>query len=619
MRWLTFALAIFLLCAALPAQVSPSQDIGSRSWHSIVTSPYVPKEAPPIDLANSPRLEQLLRAGNIYLSLRDAIALALENNLDIQLQRYSRPIAEAQLKRAKAGGSVSGATGSIQNSTMSALSMITGGAGLAGSGMSIGGTSSASGTGSLDPVFYASGQWGHQSSPQVNSFVAGGTSIAYQNRQFSTGVRKAFLTGTSFDYGWDNNWLRTNSSLVDFNPSATAAMRLTISQHLLQGFGLAVNSRNIKIASNNVRAADQVFRQQVIQTVSGVIEAYWRLVSLNEAVKVREQALALAQKLYDDNKKQVELGTMARYELVLAEAEVAANEEALVQAQTPLTEQETALKNVLSRTGIASPALADAHIIAVDRITVPEQEQPVPLQDLMAEALANRPELKQMRLNLDSARLNLLGTKSAMLPSLDAIVQLQNNALVGQAVQGASEGGTNFTPTSDPFFIGGFGRSLAQLFARNFPDYTVGFQLNIPIHNRAAQADMTAAQLSLRQQQIQEQSLINSIRVQVRNAMVEVEQARVRYRAAVRSRQLAEQKLDNEQKRFALGAGTMFYVIQYQRDLDQARSNEVTAASAYAIAKVQLDEAIGRTLEANNISIDEAVRGVVSRPPDARP
>jgi outer membrane protein len=619
MRWLSFALAILLLCAALPAQVSPTQDAGSRSWHSIVTSPYVPKEVPPVDLANSPRLEQLLRAGNIYLSLEDAIALALENNLDIQMQRYSRPIAEAALKRAKAGGSVSGATGSIQSSTMSALSQITGGANIGGS-TSPGGTSSASGTASLDPVFYANGQWGHQSSPQVNSFAAGGTSIAYQQRAFSTGVQKAFLTGTRFDFGWDNNWMRTNSSLADFNPSATAAMRLTVSQRLLQGFGVAINSRNIKIASNNVRVADEVFKQQVIQTVSGVIAAYWQLVSLNEAVKVREQALALAQKLYDDNKKQVELGTMARYELVLAEAEVAANEEALVQARTPLSEQETALKNVLSRTGIASPSLADAHIIPIDRITVPEQEQPVPLQDLMAEALANRPELKQTRLNLDSAKLNLLGTKSALLPSLDAFVQLQNNALVGQAVPVTSGGGgAEFVPTSDPFFIGGFGRSLAQLFSRNFPDYTVGFQLNIPIHNRAAQADMTAAQLGLRQQQIQEQSLINSIRVQVRNAAVELEQARVRYRAAVRSRQLAEQKLENEQKRFALGVGTMFYVIQYQRDLDQARSNEVSAASTYAIAKVQLDQALGRTLEANHISIDEAVRGVVSRPPDTRP
>jgi outer membrane protein len=617
MRRLSPAIALLLACAAgVPAQVSGSQEIGARPWHSFLTSPYRPQAVPPIDLENSPRLEKLLRAGNIYLSLRDAIALALENNLDIQWQRYSRPIAEAGLRRAKAGGSVSGVPGSIQSSTMSALSQITGGV----SGGSGGGTSSGSGFASLEPTFYASGQWGHQSNPQVNSFAAGGTSIAYQLRSYSSGVRKAFLSGTSVNLGWENNWMRTNSRLADFNPSATANMGLTISQRLLQGFGMAVNSRGIKIATNNVGVADLGFRQQVIQTISGVIAAYWDLVSLNETVKVRQQALALAQKLYEDNKKQVELGTMARFELVRAEAEVAANEEALVLAQTPLTEQETALKNMLSRTGIQSPELAEARIIPVDRITVPESDEVVPLQDLVATALQNRPDLQQTALNLDSAKLNLLGTKSALLPSLNAFVNVRNNALVGQVPAAVTPGaGSEFTSNSDPFFIGGFGRSLAQLFARNFPDYTVGFQLDIPIHNRAAQADMTAAELALRQQQIQRQSQVNAIRMQVRNAMVRLEQARVAYRAAVRSRQLAEQTLENEQKRFALGVGTMFYVIQYQRDMNQARSNEVAAASAYAIAKVQLDQVLGRTLEANGISIDEAVRGVVSRPPDVQP
>jgi outer membrane protein len=616
MRRLSFVLGLPLACAAgLAAQVSPSQEIGARPWHSFLTSPYRPKAVPPINLENSPRLDKLLRAGNIYLTLRDAIALALENNLDIQWQRYSRPIAEAGLRRARAGGSVSGNPGSIQSSTMSALSQITGGV----SGGSSGGTSSGSGFVSLEPTFYASGQWGHQSSPQVNSFAAGGTSIAYQLRSYSSGVRKAFLSGTSINFGWENNWMRTNSRLADFNPSATANMGLTISQRLLQGFGMAVNSRGIRIASNNVEVAGLGFKQQVIQTISGVIVAYWDLVSLNETVKVRQQALELAQKLYDDNKKQVELGTMARFELVRAEAEVAANEEALVLAQTPLTEQETALKNMLSRTGIQSPELAGAHIIPVDRITVPESNEVVPLQELMAIALENRPELQQTALNLESAKLNLLGTKSAMLPSLNAFVNVRNNALVGQVPSTTPGAGSEFTSNSDPFFIGGFGRSLAQLLARNFPDYAVGFQLDIPIHNRAAQADMTAAELALRQQQIQRQSLINGIRAQVRNAVVRLEQARVAYRAAVRSRQLAEQTLENEQKRFALGVGAMFYVIQYQRDVNQARSNEVAAASAYAIAKVQLDQVLGRTLEANHISIDEAVRGVVARPPDVQP
>ncbi len=394
-----------------------------------------------------------------------------------------------------------------------------------------------------------------------------------------------------------------------------------MTQHLLQGFGLAVNSRNIRIAKNTQKVTDLVFKQQVIQTVSAIISAYWDLVSFNENVKVHEKALALAEKLYEDNKKQVEIGTLAPIEIVRAESEVATNEQQLVNAQTQVLQQETLLKNALSRNGVASPTISEARIIPTDRISVPAQEPVQPLADLMAKAIENRPELAQTRLNVENVKIGLEGTRHELRPTLDLTASLTNNALAGQlnSVPSLGPDGQVVFTTAPPVFSGGYGTVLSQLFDRKYPSYSLGFQLTIPLRNRAAQADMIMDELNLRQQEMQEQSQINSVRVDVRNALIAVQQASAAYQASVKARVLAEQTMEAEQKKYALGASTIFFVIQYQRDLAQARSNEVAAESQYAKAKVQLDQALGRTLESNNISIGEAIRGQVSRPPSPLP
>jgi len=615
-----------VLCLLAPAASAQYVQTRSGGRFSGLTRPYEPRQITPVDLANSARLESLLRAGNIYLSLQDAIALALENNLDIQWQRYNRPQAEASLLRSQAGGLLRGVPASVQTSTTAALSQITGGA--FGTGGSTGTTSgggaggtiiTATGTAipNLDPSFYVAGYWGHHTSPQTNSFTTGTNFLVYRNSAYNAGIQQGFSTGTNVSLAWSQSTAKTNSSVIDFNPYTNGSLNLQITQRLLQGFGLAVNNRNIKIAKNNMRVTDLAFKQQVIQTVSAVIAAYWDLVSDIENVNVRRQALALSQRLYEDNKKQVEIGTLAPIEIVRAEAEVASNQQQLVVAQTALLQQETLLKNALSRIGVASPSIAEAHIIPTDHITVPATEAVAPIQDLVAKAMAGRPELAQSRINLDSAKIGLKGSRSQLLPSLDMMVNLTNNALAGQVNPIPPPEGS--IRLADPYFIGGTSKVMRQLLARNFPDYAIGVQLSFPIRNRSAQADYTLDALSLRQQEIQQQSLINQIRVDVQNAMIAQQQARAGYQAAAKARVLAEQSLDAEQKRYALGASTIFLVIQYQRDLAQARSTEVTAASSYAKAKVQLDMATGDTLEANSISIGEATQGRVSRPPSPLP
>ena len=442
-----------LLAPTAAAQVPTVQK--SSGFLKGLTHPYSWDEVTPVNFGNSSRLEALVRAGNLYLSLQDAIALALENNLDIQLQRYAPLNAQASLLRAQAGGPLRGVETSISTLTTSALSQITGGTGtqrtnVGGSGGgSTGGTIiTATGTSipSLDPSFYVVGSLGHATSPMTNSFTVGSNYIVSTSRNLNYGISKSFITGTNIDFGWQNLRGASSSSRSDFNPFIDAAARLTISQPLLRGFGLAVNTRNIRIAKNSLKVTDLGFKQQVIGTVSAVIAGYWDLVSYNENVRVRQQALTLAQKLYEDNRKQVEIGTLAPIEIVRAEAEVASAQQALVNAETQVLQQENLMKNALSRTGVASPTIAEVRIIPTDRIRVPEKEPVVPVQDLIGQALQNRVEVEQSRLNLESSKIGLAGSRSQLLPSLGIQAAFANNALAGVATRGAGRWSGSPTP-----------------------------------------------------------------------------------------------------------------------------------------------------------------------------
>ncbi|MFB3827430.1 MAG: TolC family protein [Bryobacteraceae bacterium] len=631
---------VAVVCAALtaaPPQLNAqsaraeAHQIGqSGGFLSRLTHNYRPPRVPAADTSNSNRLEALLRAGNLYLSLQDAIALALENNLDIEIQRYGPQLAEASILRARAGGFARGVTTSVTAGPASASESGRGAAqtGISGNAASAAAASTATvgstlvtQTGStipnLDPTIVSSLRWNHTSTPQSSAFVTGTNALVARTDTSSVALQKGFLTGTTFSLTLSNQSLSNNNRSADFNPSNSSTLGLTVTQRLLQGFGIAVNSRQIQIAKNNREISDLTFKNQVITTVSAVMNLYWDLVSFNEDVRVKKQSLDLAEKLYNDNKKQVEVGTLAPIEIVRAEAEMAARQQDLTISQTQVLQQETILKNALSRNGVASPSVADARIIPTDRIRVPEVEPIAPVQDLTASALASRPELAQSRMQIRNSEINLRGDRSALLPTLDAVVSVANNGLAGQPSELPVVPGR--TRSQNAFFVGGYGTVLSQLFARNFPDYSLGFNLNIPLANRAAQADMINDELALRQQQLQRQRLENQVRVDVQNAVIGVQQARARYQASVKARVLQEQTVDAEEKKFALGASTIYNVILAQRDLANARSMEVAATSNYSKAKVELDRATGQTLANNNISINEAYRAQVSRPPDPIP
>ncbi len=608
------------------APPSPRQG-GTFDWFK---RPYAPTELSPVNLANSGRLDSLLRAGMLYLSLEDTIALALENNLDIELQRYGPQIAQADYQRAQAGGLLRGVPTAVQRGPGSAQAQVLGGTtGGAGGGAAAGGgggegvggtiiTATGAALPNLDPVMFTSYGWGHRTRPQSNTVTTGLTSINFDAHNVNYGIQKGFLTGTTASFGWNSDFFVSNNPLSDINPSRQSNFNLQISQRLLQGFGVAVNNRNIRVARNNLRVSDLVFKQQVITTVSAVINLYWDLVSFSEDVKVKRQALELAEKLLSDNQKQVEIGTLAPIEIISAEAQVARRQQELTLSETQLLQQETIIKNALSRTGVSSPSVADARIVPTTPIRVPPVDPVQPIQDLVDMALALRPELEQIGINIENAKIGLKGSQSQLLPSLDVQLSLQNNGLAGE-VNRLPLRGIQLNRNVDPFFVGGYGTVLSQLFRRNFPDYSLGFALNIPIRNRSAQADMVRDQITLRQQELRRQQQVNQVRVDVQNALIGLQQARARYQAALKERLLQEQTLDAEQKKYALGASTVFFVIQYQRDLAQAQSAEVAALAAYVKARVELDRSTGQTLATNNIEIDEAMAGRVSRPPSPLP
>jgi outer membrane protein TolC len=590
-------------------------------WYSSVTRPYEPKEMPPVNVSSTQRLVSLLRGGKLYLSLQDAIALALENNIDIEVERYLYPLAEADLLRAQAGSSTQGfstaTTGGTTGLNAGGVPSFLGNYGGGGTGSGFAASPNPNG---FDPTINSTIQWGHITSPQQNTITTGTTSLVSTNKLANFNIQENFVTGGTATLSYNNTFSEQNAYLNLFNPVTTAYFDLVVAQPLLQGFGLALNNRTIRVAKNNLRAADIVFKQQVVVTVGTVVQAYWLLVSANEDVEVKRKALALAQKLYNDNKRQVEVGTLAPIEIVRAEAEIAADEQALVTSQTTVLQQETILKNALTRNGLANPAVLAAGIVATDKIKIPEVEKIQPIQDLVASGLDNRPELQQGRVQLENQKIALTGTRNLMLPTLSAFADVRNSALSGDPNSLPSPGNTApFATNQNPYFIGGYGNVLGQLFGRNFPNYSLGVTLSIPLRNRAAEANYATAAVNLRQSELSVQKLINQIHVDVQNALITVQQARAQYSSAVKSRILQEQTLDAEQKKFAVGASTPFLVIQAQRDLATAGGVEVVAEATYIQARLQLDIATGRVLDVYNIEVDEAKKGRVSRAPSALP
>jgi outer membrane protein TolC len=617
-------------------------------WQRATNSYRAPSVAAP-SFSNSSRAAALVRAGNLYLSLADAIALALENNLDLEWQRSAPAIADTDVLRASGGGLLRGvnltvtevppgvggpgaplvtaaATGAIGGSTIVTnvqdLQQLAG----AQASLSITGTnplSSGPPIPAFDPAIVGQLNWLHQESPQTNPTVTGANALVTSNTLGSVGLQKGFSFGAQVNANFNATGQTTNSVRSAYNPYSTSFFGFSVVQPLLRGFGPGVNRRFIRIAKNDRAISDLVFRQQAIATVSGVIRLYYDLVSLGEDFKVRQQTLALAERLYEDNKAQVELGTLAPIELVRAQAQVAAARQDLANSEGFVLQQELILKNVLTRSGNADPVIRQVRIVPTSPITIPATDDIAPEQDLVAEAVRKRPEVAAAGLQIQNSLISLEGSRNELLPELDLVGSVQGSGLAGQLTPAGQNpvGGIVSTPTvtPDPSTIGGLGTALGQVFGARYPTYSVGLQLMLPIRNRVAQADIARDELQVHQTEIRQRQIDNQVRLEVEAALIALRRSRAAYEAAVQSRTLQEQSLSIEQEKYAVGLSTNFLVIQYQSFLAQARSTEVAARSAYVKARTALERATGRTLEDNNVSINEAYAGSVSRAPEPAP
>ena len=581
--------------------------------------PYFAPNAPPIRLANSPRLGELVRAGKLYLTVQDAIALALENNIDLEVARYNPIVDEWNVTRAQAGGALPGVpSGSSQTSFVQSGQGVNGSqqaAGVTSSSRSGNGNNTANATISqvgtvtqnLDPLVQDSTAFTHRSQPEPNPTLSQVENLIQGQRAYTTSLQQGFLTGGSVHLTYSSSYLNENSPSDVLNPSVAPILTLQLQQSLLRGFGVAVNSRTIVAAERTLQSDPVSFRAQVIAVVANVLNLYYGLVADYEDVRAKQSALDAAQQFYENNKKQVQLGALAPLDVTTAEAQVASSEQDLVVSQTNLQQQEVQLKNVLSRTGLTDPVLANVQIIPLDHIVVPEKDSLPPLKDLIAQAMKSRTDVALQKVALANAKTSALNTQNGVRPNLTGVANFSQ-----RGISGTKNPLSRRTP--DPYFVGGMNNALGQVFRRNFPTESAGLFFSASLRNRQAQADYGYDQLQLRQTELTDQKNLNQIAVDVSNQVITLQQARARYEAAVKNRVLQQQLLSAEQKKFALGASTPYNVVVQQRDLSTAQSTEISDLVAYSTAKVALDQALGTTLEENNVSLQESAAGHVNRP-----
>jgi outer membrane protein TolC len=580
-----------------------------------------------VDFSNTPRIRQLLRAGNIYLSLSDAISLALENNLDIELQRYDRNMADSELLRAKGGGLLRGLIYTLAEAPVGvggpASPLVTSAAALSIPGGSVPTNPSELGVlaepldnllvqetspvsnGSPIPLFDPSLvyqlNWNHQTTPQTNPVVIGANALVTNTTLFNGGYVQGFGPGTQLNVAYNNTRETVNASNTAYSPFTSSNFGFTVTQPLLRGFGLAVNRRFIRIAKNEKKIADLLLQQQLIATVFGVVRLYTDLVALYEDVKVEEETLASAEKLYSDTKARVDEGTQAPIELTRANAQVFGIRQDVINARGLLEEQEAIVKNVITRRSSADVDILNARIVPTDSIDVPEKDDVRPIQDLLAQAFATRPDLRQAGIQVDNSQISLEGSRNNLLPEIDLVGVAQNSALAGQL--------NPLSSRVDPAFVGGYGSALEQLAARKYPSYGIGLNFNLPLRNRIAQADLARDEIQTRRTEIRLEQLRKQAQLEVEDALVAMRRARSSYEAALQSQALQQESLEAEQAKFDVGASTSFFIVQYQSYLAQARSTVVVAKSAYLKARAALERAVGSILEDNHVILSDAVRG----------
>jgi outer membrane protein len=596
---------------ASPAAVPPRKvDLkldysAGKKWYPNIIAPYAPIERPEPSLTNSPRIDQLLQGGKLMLSLQDAISLALENNLAIDVERYTPWLDEVNLLRAKSG---------------------------------------AGGLVPFDPTVTSNLNIQDSVTPLNNPLFAGIIPTATSTLSITTPPPLAqhignvnfqynqnFPTGTEFQAGMTNNRTSTNfGSFNLYNPYLQSALTVTITQPLLRGFGILPNTRLIIEAKRTLKVGLSQLEQQIIATTTQVSNDYWELVYAQENVKVQGAAVGVSQRLYEENSRRLQIGTLSSLDVLTAQSQLASDKQALVQAQSVQLQDETTLLNDITKDPLDSPLLR-AEIVPVTAISTPETGENIQIEDAVKEAWQKRPELKQAALNLENAGTDVKATKNELLPSVNIFGQYIASGLGGVQTTATTTPTGEFlaglpvvdsagvpvpglfqssevTTSSPVVFPGGLGQDLGRVFRGNYSSFEGGINLTLPIRNRAAQADNAQAMLNERQQKVQYRQEQNAIFVSVRNALIALQEDRASLAAAEEARKLAVQTLQDEQEKYRLGASTSYNVVLRSRDVTSAEGVELRDRINLLEDELKFNQAMGRTLEVNRISLEDALK-----------
>ena len=611
------------------ASVAPVATLGLKKYDftrsprafPTIWKPYTSQHVAAPVLTNSPRLDQLVHENKLEISLQDAIELSLENSLDIAVQRYYPWIADAGILSAKAGLTSFGAPGATISSSSAPINAF------------------AFYILTYDPLLTSTNSVAAINQPINNPFTTGtGTTslstLSAHSSTFNNQYSQTFETGTNFTVSWNNTRSSSQPSANVFNPSVTSNLQVSFTQPLLNGFGVSVGTRNIRIAQNVRKIADWAFAQQAITTITATINAYWELAYARENVKVDQQAVAVAQKLYEDNKKQLEIGSLAPLDVTRSESELATDNGNLIQAQTVQLQDEQILKNYISKDPLA-PNMINVEIVPTDMPTQPPAVE-TSFEEAIKEAFSKRPELQQSIYNLRDADIDVKATKNGLLPTLTAGAFYESQGLAGNSTIAGTPtigpGAPIVDANGDPVLIGGqelfepivntpvlgeqkqgIGTAQSQIFHNRFPEYAGQLTLTLPLRNRSAQALHARALLLQRQLETQQQQLRNAALLDVRNSYIALTQDRAQVAAAIKARELQQQTFEAEQKKYQLGASTTYNVILTQRDLITAQGSEIRALANLEEAKANYEKALGRTLEVNHVTIADAKSGEVDK------
>ena len=564
---------------------------------------YRADTVPPLRVSDSSRLHGMIRAGNLYLTAPDAIAIAIENNLDLEVERYKILGFGWELQRLESGGALRG----VQSGSGATVTLASG-QGVAGSRSSGGGAAVQAGaaniqqigpvTPQLDPIFTTYTVLGHQTYFQDQLVQAGTNELVYTTRSYYSQMSQGLLSGGTVRMTYNGAYLNESAPTDVLNPTSSASLGVVVGHNLLKGFGERVNGRFIRAARRRAASSDRGFQMRLMAVVANVLDRYWDLSVASDDVKYKRRNRDIAREFDEATRKEIAVGAIPAVDQIRAKSALALQEQALAVALNAAEQRENALKDALSWHGQADPALAAAHIIAVDPLDVPETDDLPPWRELLATAMNRRPDVADAKMRAELAEMQASSISNGLLPSLQVFATSSNVGQTGQPVPGANPA---------PYFVGGAGAALGQVFRRNFPNERVGVRFSAPLENIQAQADHAMDQLTHRQTQLNAQKIFNQLAVEVSSQVMALQQARAQYQAAAEHRTIVEKLLQGEERRFQMGASTIATVVGARRDLATAQSSELAAAAAYIHNRIALDQGLGLTLEANHVSLEDAI------------